>query len=367
MNRILHLEDALIRVETWVLVALVLVMLLLSSYNVLYRNVLVPWQTRLATSGPPVVEKPTTPPVKTDDAVAPSAEGEDDEGFGGGFGDEPVKETAGDGADGFGGGFGEDEQPESPQEEAVEKKEDEADGFGGGFGAEEKPKKEAPARAGEADDGFAGGFGSDEAEEEDGFGGGFGDSKGEDDEKPDPETKSATEPAVAEEKEVAGGPPLPGSFSASMISFINAIKLDWIDILLRQLVILVGFLGAMIATKRRKHINIDAASKLLPKRARKYVGAAMNLLSIGICILLVYAGIDLVKLGLEYPADLVHWAKEWHFQLMFPIGFGLLTLHFAVRFAVDAYHIIRRSSPQDEIKQSPPENGPKPASNEGGV
>jgi TRAP-type C4-dicarboxylate transport system permease small subunit len=129
-----------------------------------------------------------------------------------------------------------------------------------------------------------------------------------------------------------------------MVKTIEAMRMDWIDPILRQLVIIVGFLGATLATQRRKHINIDALSKLLPEGARKASMLAVDLLSLVACGALALAGGKLVALGREFPSELVGDVDEWHFQLMFPVGFGLLGLHFLVRVLEDA-ELIRTGTP----------------------
>ena len=341
MEKLLRLESHLIRAESWLLVVMVLTMLLLGSYNVLYRNVLVAWQSSLSTSGPPVVEPP---PVQPDPSKATPAAGDKKAGgggFGGGFGEEEEPEgdeaPAADEADGFGGGFGEEEEePEgdekTPAPEPDAKPADSADGFGGGFGDDEEG---AEPDGDEAGGGFGGGFGDSESDGDGdggGFGGGFGDGA--------PEVDDGTDvaPAIrmpAAPKEPEGGPPPEGSFSANIMSLIDAIKLDWIDTLLRQLVIMVGFLGAMIATQRRKHINIDAASKLLPTKVRGWIAMAMNVLATGMSIALAVAGWKLVAISRAFPKEIIPHFDEWHMQLMFPVGFGLLALHFAFRVIED--------------------------------
>lgn len=395
MEKLLRLESHLIRAESWLLVAMVLVMLLLGSYNVLYRNVLVPWQKSLATSGPPVKVEPPKVPDKA--AATPSPDkgtsdnggfgggfgaddGEDDDGsggFGGGFGtddadDEPAKKDDGDSAGGFGGGFGDDEPeeeaadgekpaaaPDGGEKAPAEAPTDGAGGFGGGFGEDEpaeKPKPaEKPADKDDGADGFGGGFGSDDEDGDDGadgFGGGFGsddEDGGEDDSdgfgggfgdgaEEDPGATAAPamrKPAKPVNAEPEGGPPPEGSFAAGMVGFIDAVKLDWIDVLLRQLVIMVGFLGAMIATRRRKHINIDAASKLLPAKVRGWITMAMNALACVVSVMLAVAGYRLVAISVEFPKEMMPFVDEWHFQLMFPLGFGLLGLHFLFRVLED--------------------------------
>lgn len=129
-----------------------------------------------------------------------------------------------------------------------------------------------------------------------------------------------------------------------MVKVIEALRMDWIDPILRQLVIIVGFLGATLATQRRKHINIDALSKLLPEGPRKVSMLAVDALSLLACVVLAVAGGKLVALGKEFPSELFGEIDEWHFQLMFPVGFGLLGLHFLVRVLEDV-EMIRTGAP----------------------
>jgi TRAP-type C4-dicarboxylate transport system permease small subunit len=150
-----------------------------------------------------------------------------------------------------------------------------------------------------------------------------------------------------------GGPPPPGSFAAWAVAFIDDLKLDWIDIFLRQLVIIVAFFGAMLATQRGKHINIDALSKMLPPRARRVVGVLLPLTAVAVCLVLARAGWDLVRISREYPKDLLPSVPEWSLQLMFPVGFGLLAVHFVVR-AVEA--VAAPPSPGD-ARQAASEKG----------
>ncbi|MBC8067717.1 MAG: TRAP transporter small permease, partial [Deltaproteobacteria bacterium] len=133
--------------------------------------------------------------------------------------------------------------------------------------------------------------------------------------------------------EPEGGPPPEGSFAAWAVAAIDTIKMGWIDVVLRQLVILVAFFGGMMATHRGKHINVDALSKMLGPGVRRLLGVVTNLLALGVCLVLARAGGQLVAISREHPRELVPWADEWVFQLMYPLGFSLLAFHFAVRVA----------------------------------
>ena len=231
---------------------------------------------------------------------------------------------------GFGGGLGDEADEAEPETKAEPKPAgDDFAGFGGGLGDEGGETKAGDAKAvadAKAVEAKAP-AGDDELDEEDDLG---EDDLGDDDQF----ANLADIDAVAKKSGDSipqGGPPPAGSFAAWAVEFIDDIKLDWIDIFLRQLVIIVAFFGAMLATQRGKHINVDALSKLLPAGVQRVVGVVLPLAAVSVCLVLAKAGWDLVAISREYPKDLLPSVPEWSLQLMFPVGFGLLAVHFAVR------------------------------------
>ncbi|HWB81625.1 MAG TPA: TRAP transporter small permease [Nannocystaceae bacterium] len=316
MKSLRALESTIVRVEGAVAVALVLTMLVLAGYNVCYRNLLVPLQKHWAHSGPPIVaQQPTAEPIAT-----PSADGKTPAKV-----DAPSKSAA----EGFGGDWGEGDddggdevEPPPAKVEAPAKHAEAAEGFGGDWGEGDDGDVEDAAEPPPAKDGKA--PKQDDAteaellDEEDPFANlsrieGVGNKPSATDEGPQ------------------GGPPPEGSFAAWGVAFIDSIKLDWIDVVLRQLVILVAFFGGMLATHRGKHINVDALSKLLGSNARRLLGIVTNALAVTVCVVLARAGSDLVAISHEHPRPLVPWADEWVFQLMYPFGWSMLAFHFGVR------------------------------------
>jgi TRAP-type C4-dicarboxylate transport system permease small subunit len=102
----------------------------------------------------------------------------------------------------------------------------------------------------------------------------------------------------------------------------------WIDPLLRHLVLWVGFLGALLATRSGRHINIDALSRLLRPAATRVTGLMTNLLASVICLLLTNATFKLV-LGERLAATTAFLGiPVWMLQVIMPVAcFGM-----AVRF-----------------------------------
>ena len=114
----------------------------------------------------------------------------------------------------------------------------------------------------------------------------------------------------------------------------------WGDILLRHLVLWVGFLGASLATREQKHINIDIFSRFLSDKGKLIIRLFTNLFSVYICYLLADAGWTFVQdeqmMGTEIFTDI----PAWYFQIIIPIGFILMSFRFltlALENIVDAF------------------------------
>src|SRR4030043_38509 len=71
--------------------------------------------------------------------------------------------------------------------------------------------------------------------------------------------------------------------------------LAWGDMLVRNLVLWVSFIGAALATKEGKHINIDVVSHWMPPLGKILVEAITGLFSSFICALLTFAALKFIN------------------------------------------------------------------------
>ena len=69
----------------------------------------------------------------------------------------------------------------------------------------------------------------------------------------------------------------------------------WSDILVRILVLWVGLLGAMVASRQGNHINIDILNRYLPERAKPVVGIVVQLFTALICTVAAYFSLLVVQ------------------------------------------------------------------------
>lgn len=73
----------------------------------------------------------------------------------------------------------------------------------------------------------------------------------------------------------------------------------WIDPLLRHLVLLLAFLGALLATGAKRHVQINVLGRLLHGTAARAGGAAIATIGAAVCLALARA--SLVLLAEEIP------------------------------------------------------------------
>jgi C4-dicarboxylate transporter DctQ subunit len=128
--------------------------------------------------------------------------------------------------------------------------------------------------------------------------------------------------------------------------------LDWGDSLVRNLVLWIGFIGATLATKEGKHINIDVVSRWLPSLGRNIVTLLTHLFSFLVCGGLTYAALKFIKneaqMGNRTFLDLPAWVPE----LILPVTFILMTFRFGLRFLENLFEMGTTNPLHDREKET---------------
>ena len=105
----------------------------------------------------------------------------------------------------------------------------------------------------------------------------------------------------------------------------------WGDILLRHILLWLGFLGAAIATSEHRHINIDALRRFLPPRVRRVVDSFTDLFAAVVCFLMANASWTFVQGEIADKRMMFESIPSWYAEIIIPVGFGLLGTHFIIR------------------------------------
>ncbi|NOQ89757.1 MAG: TRAP transporter small permease subunit [Gammaproteobacteria bacterium] len=101
-----------------------------------------------------------------------------------------------------------------------------------------------------------------------------------------------------------------------------------IEIINRNLLVICGTMGAVLATSKLRHIKIDALATLLNHRQVSVLCCPLALFSATVCAFMCYYSCIFVLDEWEYSPANERWALP--FTLIYPFGFGLLSLHFAL-------------------------------------
>jgi TRAP-type C4-dicarboxylate transport system permease small subunit len=120
------------------------------------------------------------------------------------------------------------------------------------------------------------------------------------------------------------------AFAQIVLRNLAEFGLFWGDPLLRYLVLWIGLLGAMVATRENNHITIDVVSYFLPSRARAAVRVLTDAFSALVCFLLTYASVNFLRDEIEGGLIVFGRVPAWAAELILPVAFGVMGLRFLV-------------------------------------
>ena len=106
--------------------------------------------------------------------------------------------------------------------------------------------------------------------------------------------------------------------------------LEWAEPVSRMGVLWLALFGALGAARAHRHIAIDALPRLLPPALRRAAWVVTQLATATVCGLMAWYGWGMFTMEREVPAVFVEGVASWWPMLVFPFGFGLLALRFAV-------------------------------------
>lgn len=99
-----------------------------------------------------------------------------------------------------------------------------------------------------------------------------------------------------------------------------------IDIINRNLLIICGMMGAVMATHHMRHIKVDAMTTFLSERTLHILRYPLALFTATVCAIMCYYSVIFCLDEWQYAPANDRWTLP--FTLIYPIGFSLLSLHF---------------------------------------
>jgi len=121
-----------------------------------------------------------------------------------------------------------------------------------------------------------------------------------------------------------------GTLQVILRNFFNT-GLEWGDMLARALVLWVGFIGASLATRRGKHINIELVSKFIKNPKLSMIRLrVVALIAFFISGTLSVTAIIFTRAEIDNNMTAFLNVPTWVVFLIVPISFVLITLRFLI-------------------------------------
>ena len=115
----------------------------------------------------------------------------------------------------------------------------------------------------------------------------------------------------------------------------------WSDVLVRILVLWVGLAGAMVASRRGNHINIDILDRFLPERAKVVVSFVVEVFTAFICTIVAYYSLQFVQM--EFADGGMAFAKVpvWLCEAIIPFAFGVIAIRYVLLSIINLKKIVK--------------------------
>lgn len=122
----------------------------------------------------------------------------------------------------------------------------------------------------------------------------------------------------------------------------------WIQPALQVLVLWLGLLGALYASRSQEHIAIDVISRFVGPLGKRICGLVGTGFAAVICGIVAWFSIDFIQTSIEYEDIAFSDVPAWPLQIIIPFTFGLM----AIRFGAHAmgYLSLPDYQPNPELK-----------------
>lgn len=105
---------------------------------------------------------------------------------------------------------------------------------------------------------------------------------------------------------------------------------EWADIIVRQMVLWLGFLGGALATYEGRHIAIDAVGKFMKPKVAAIARVVTSLTAMGLSAVMLSASVDFIRAEIEDGSMVFGDVPAWPFEAIMPVAFVFICFHFFV-------------------------------------
>ncbi len=115
----------------------------------------------------------------------------------------------------------------------------------------------------------------------------------------------------------------------------------WSDVMVRILVLWVGLVGAMVASRQNNHIAIDILDRYLPERAKVYTNFVVRLFTALICTIVAYYSLLFVQMEFTDGGMAFARVPTWLCEAIIPFAFTVIALRYFLLSFVNLKKIVK--------------------------
>jgi TRAP-type C4-dicarboxylate transport system permease small subunit len=116
---------------------------------------------------------------------------------------------------------------------------------------------------------------------------------------------------------------------------------SWGDPLLRVLVLWVGLLGAVSASRGDRHITIDVLSRFVGERPRLVLRIVTSLFTVVVCGLVAWYSGEFVAVEREFESEAFNGMPAWILQVVIPFAFAAMGLRYGAYAFSDVMRLVQ--------------------------
>jgi len=110
----------------------------------------------------------------------------------------------------------------------------------------------------------------------------------------------------------------------------------WGDSLVRVLVLWIGLIGAMVASRTDNHISIDILSRYLPPRIKRFTTLAVHVFTAVVTAVMAWVSLDFVKMEMEDKMIAFANVPAWVCESIIPIAFLVISIRYTL-FSINLF------------------------------
>jgi TRAP-type C4-dicarboxylate transport system permease small subunit len=115
----------------------------------------------------------------------------------------------------------------------------------------------------------------------------------------------------------------------------------WGEILVRLLVLWIGLVGGMVASREGKHISIDVVNRYLSARAKGISEAVVELFTALVCAIAAFYSLRFVLSEFAYGSSAFARVPAWVCESVIPAAFTVIALRHFLSFLINIRNLIK--------------------------